>query len=137
MGTYDNLIGRAAATARDSTVHRDYDATGMTDEQVERGDALAAWWMDHARAEVAKLVPKAVAYGSVDLAVMGEAMHGMFPALRGVVNGQELAVWFYVLGKVARLIGGYAQGVLPDVDSWYDLRIYGGMAEHIREKGGW
>jgi len=108
-----------------------------TPEQSERAEDLANWWMDHAAAEVRKLVPKAIAYGSADLQVMGEAMLSLMPGLRGVVEGQELAIWFYVLGKVARLVGGYAQGELPDIDSWYDLRIYGGMAEHVREKGGW
>lgn len=114
-----------------------FDTDGMSAEQLKRGRALASWWMDKARQEVAALVPKAVRYGSADLKVMGEAMIELHPQLRGVVDGQELAVWFYACGKIARLVGGYAQGELPDIDSWWDMKVYAGMAQHIRETGGW
>jgi hypothetical protein len=131
-------IGDQLTKPIDTSIYRGYDPDPTwTPEQLARADELAAWWLQHAKDEIAKLVPKAIAYGSADLKVMGEAMLQLHPKLQGVVNGQELAIWFYVLGKVARLVGGYAQGELPDIDSWYDLRIYGGMAEHVREKGGW
>lgn len=120
-----------------STLGFEYDTTGMTPEQTQRADALAHWWMNKAAAEVAKMVPKAIAYGSSDLKVMGEAMLELHPRMRGVVDGQELAIWFYVQGKIARLLGGYAQGELPDEDSWWDLKVYAGMAQHVREFGGW
>lgn len=110
---------------------------GMTDEQRVRASALANWWMRKAAAEVKQMVPKAIAYGSSDLKVMGEAMLELHPQMRGVVDGQELAIWFYVQGKIARLLGGYAQGELPDEDSWWDLKVYAGMAQHVREFGGW
>lgn len=102
-----------------------------------RANELAAWWMEEAAKEVANLVPKAINYGSVDLDIMGEAMLAMMPQLRGIVSGQELAIAFYLQGKISRLIGGYEQGVLPNRDTPEDIKIYAGMLLRVREAGKW
>lgn len=115
----------------------DLDISQFDAEQTERAIHLAEWWMTNAVQEMLTLVPKAIEYGSADLRVMGDAMLVLMPQLQGVVDGQELAIAFYQLGKVARLFGGYAQGHSPSDDTWYDQRIYAAMAAHVREFGKW
>jgi hypothetical protein len=109
----------------------------FTPEQAERAERLAEWMQEFFENAIATIVPKAIAYGSADLELMGKAMSQLNPQLAEKVEGQELAVWFYVLGKVARLEGGYVQGIQPDIDSWWDLFVYSLMAHHIRQNGGW
>lgn len=106
-------------------------------DQKQRAESLAAWWVQLSDEEVSSLIPKAIEYGSADLEVMGQAMLTLLPNLRGVVDGQELAIAFYALGKIARLFGGYAQGERPSNDCWYDLKVYAGMAQRVREVGEW
>lgn len=118
---------------------------GMTQPQADRAEALVDWWMEQAAAEAKAIVPKAVEYGAADLQVMGEAMLLLMPeeATEGLTHerrsaiGQEVAVAFYALGKVARLFGAYTQGRLPSDDTWYDLGVYARMGRRIRETGGW
>ena len=114
-----------------------WDTYGFTPEQVERADRLAEWITAFMARTASAIIPKAIAYGSADLELMGKAMSQVNPKLAENVDPQELAIWFYVLGKVARLEGGYVQGIEPDVDSWYDLFVYSLMAHYVREHGGW
>lgn len=98
---------------------------------------LEAWWMNHAAQEAAKTIPKALEYGSVDLELMGDAMLVLMPQLKGVVPKQELAIAFYLLGKLSRMFGAYEKGNSPSDDSWEDMGIYSKMGQHVREKGYW
>lgn len=98
---------------------------------------IVDWWMAQAAGEASTMVPRAVEYGAADLALMGEAMFAMMPQCRGVVAGEELAIAFYTLGKVARLFGAYEQGMAPKDDTWDDLAIYARMAKYVRENGAW
>lgn len=113
------------------------DDPAWSPEQRERATALREWMSQFFVEAMNQIIPKAIRYGSADLELMGKAMIQFRPELDGTVSGQELAVWFYVLGKVARLEGAYAQGEEPDIDSWYDLFVYALMAHRIRETGGW
>lgn len=137
------MAPRAATPANDNNgpIHADFQFTiptdGYTDEQALQAGELTDWMVGLFSAVIQKAVPKAIAYGAADLELMGTAMHQFHPNLSGIVSGQELAIWFYVLGKVARLTGGYAQGVRPDVDSWEDLLVYSAMAHRVRERGAW
>lgn len=114
-----------------------FDPKGIPDERLGRADELAAWWMEQSAGEVANLVPKAISYGSVDLDLMGDAMLLLMPHLVGKVDKQELAIAFYLLGKVSRIVGALEQGVAPSRDSWEDASIYARMALRVREAGNW
>lgn len=102
-----------------------------------RSEELFDWWMSTSLEEAEQVIPKAIEYGSADLAIMGEALLLLLPHLKGVVSGEELAVGFYALGKVARLFGSWEAGRAGSVDSWHDLRVYAKMAMRIREEGSW
>ncbi len=73
---------------------------------------LAEWWLDETRNELDSVIPKALEYGSADLKVIGFALSQMIGEPKDVSN-DELGIAFYVLGKVARLVGGYADGRKP------------------------
>lgn len=97
---------------------------------------LANWWLEETKFELDSVLPKAIEYGSADLKVIGFALSQMIGEPKGVTN-DELGIAFYVLGKVARLIGGYADGRSPSSDTWHDIAIYTKMAQYARENGGW
>jgi hypothetical protein len=97
---------------------------------------LANWWLAETKFELDSVLPKAIEYGSADLKVIGFALSQMIGEPKGVTN-DELGIAFYVLGKVARLIGGYADGRSPSSDTWHDIAIYTKMAQYARENGGW
>lgn len=114
------------------------DTDGMTPEQVKRAEELSTWMAEFFGNAITRIVPKAIKYGSADLELMGKAMLQQAPQMDGTVAGEELACWFYALGKVARLQGGYVQGgEAPDIDSWWDMLVYALMVHHIREFGEW
>lgn len=114
-----------------------FDREKIPKENLDRADELANWWMTQSAKETANLVPKAISYGSIDLDIMGDAMMLLMPKLEGVVAKQELALAFYLLGKVSRIFGALEQGVAPAADSWEDSSIYAKMAMRVRETGKW
>jgi len=97
---------------------------------------LASWWLDETRNELDSVLPKALEYGSTDLKVIGFALSQMIGAPKDITN-DELGIAFYVLGKVARLVGGYADGRKPSDDTWHDIAIYTKMAQYARHHGEW
>lgn len=105
---------------------------------------LTDWWIATADSDIRTVAPKAVEYGAADLEVMGTAMQHLYPGMGQIRDlserraiGLEMAIAFYALGKVARLFGAFEQGRVPNLDSWYDLAIYTGMARKVRETGSW
>ena len=97
---------------------------------------LANWWLDETKNELNSVLPKAIEYGSADLKVIGFALSQMIGEPKGVTH-DELGIAFYLLGKVARLVGGYADGRLPSDDTWHDIAIYTKMAQYARKHNGW
>ena len=100
-------------------------------------DYLETWWEDTTEDELRSMLPKVIEYGSHDLGVIGDIMMLMRPELRGKVHPAELGIAFYALGKVARIMGAYADDIAPSDDSWHDLAIYARMAQRVRDAGGW
>lgn len=105
----------------------------------DRVQELQDWWAKVAAEDAARTIPKVIEYGSADLKVMGAALQAMIPRGEELPArvGQEAAVAFYLLGKVARMFGAYAQGQAPTDDTWLDARIYAMMGHRIRERGEW
>jgi hypothetical protein len=109
----------------------------------ERESNLLSWWIATAVADFDRTVPKALEYGgssegSADLQLIGEnlaTLLGMHEATDAVK--QELACWFYMQGKVARLVSDYQQHRPGKPDSWFDAQIYAVMARRIQETGNW
>jgi len=99
---------------------------------------LEQFWMDEAKRELDILLPKAREYGSSDLRIMGYALRDWLGLDKfSAHDGEEMAIAFYALGKVARLLSAYQDGRLPSRDTWEDLAIYARMAIRVREAHGW
>lgn len=101
------------------------------------------WWAQTAIEDFQTAAPKVGEYGgtdegSADLRIMGFALSelrmppGSSPAVQ-----QEVACWFYSLGKIARLISDYNQGRPGKTDSWHDISVYSMMARRLQESGNW
>ena len=101
------------------------------------------WWMRTAQGDFEASLPKIVEYGgteegSADLQIMGNAlaelcgMHGASDAVK-----QEMACWFYALGKISRLVSDYKQGKPGKGDTWHDLTVYSMMARRLQATGRW
>lgn len=104
---------------------------------------LLLWWLATAAKDVLMQTPKMHEYGgrgegSSDLMVMGDAL-GEFSDMHDAPDAvkQELSVWFYVLGKVSRLISDYKQKRRGKPDTWHDISVYSMMARRIQESGRW
>jgi hypothetical protein len=98
---------------------------------------MRKWFKRHVRRVADATVPKAVEYGSSDLHAIGIQMAVLKPELLTVVNPEELAIAFYLQGKVARLFGAYERGEAPSDDTWFDCEVYSQMAQYVREHGKW
>jgi hypothetical protein len=126
------------------------DAT--TDERVkgiwhvEDNTELFKWWVATSMGDWQASVPKTDEYGAHDLEIMGYVLAifcGMEATLMrsqsqpGLPVQMELACWFYLLGKVARLVSDYLSHRPGKPDTWHDITVYSMMARRIQETGQW
>lgn len=108
-----------------------------------RTPELDRWWSATTRNDMRQAIPKIDEYGgtlegSADLRVMGFALSELrMPPGSSPEVQQEVACWFYALGKVSRLISDYNQGKPGKPDTWHDLTVYSMMARRIQEAGRW
>lgn len=115
---------------------RMFDMGSVPDSMQAMVAGLERWWMEHAANEAAQTIPKAVEYGSSSLTSVGDMIKAIAPQLKHI-SSQELAVTFYVFGKMARILAALERGEQPGIDHWDDIRIYGKMISYIRENGSW
>lgn len=107
------------------------------------GEDTFAWWLATMIGDFDAMAPKMAEYGgteegSADLQIMGNALAelcGMHDAPDAVK--QEMACWFYALGKISRLVSDYKQNSRGKDDTWHDLTVYSMMARRLQEAGRW
>lgn len=109
---------------------------------------LLTWWMTTAYEDHQAGAPKVDEYGAHDLEIMGvvlmvlvykeklDILHQAEQATKLPVM-TELACWFYVLGKVARLVSDYLAARPGKADTWHDVTFYSMMARRIQDTGRW
>lgn len=100
---------------------------------------LASWWRAYAETEIAGVVPKAIEYGSGDLAAIGRDL-AEFHGISEVITEQratELGIFFYARGKLARWFDAILHERECSLDTLHDLNIYTKMAIRNRQVGGW
>lgn len=139
-----DLLGTDATLAASDTHQRlSADAAGRAADIEATVAEINDWWLAVATDDAKVTAPKAVEYGASDIGIMGASMQTLFPNSAAMPPeerervGREMAIAFYVLGKVSRLFGAYQQGKIPGDDSWFDICVYGMMARRIRETGRW
>lgn len=115
-----------------------------------RNDAaseLEGWWREKAMDEIMRTVPKAIEYGAGDLEEIGRQL-----VAAGVVQvrggddffddtlkrwHEELGVYFYMTGKMARWRSAIERGEFVSDDTLFDIGVYVRMVQRIRDAGGW
>lgn len=113
-------------------------------DESARLDALMDWWMHESERDASECLAKLIEYGSADFDIMA---HGMLATSGGKWDGapeeerlrigREMAVMFYLQGKVARAFGAFQKGRLPSDDTLDDIVRYGVMMRRIRQTGAW
>ena len=82
-----------------------------------------------------------IEYAAIDLEMMGMGLleqSGMgVPDDERAKVGIEMALIFYLQGKIARCVSSISAGRLPDDDTYKDMRVYSLMLAHAREFGHW
>lgn len=137
--------GRGAATPLFDRLARTVEANAPTASTAEGeiSEQLSDWWQEVATSDMMAVVPKAVEYGSSDLKAMGQQLVALHPGVEGMDAaerervGQEMAIAFYLLGKVTRLFGAYERGGVPSDDTIHDVTVYSMMFRRVRSEGGW
>lgn len=122
------------------------------DAKSDREQMLFEWWMTTAFEDFLKQAPKMEEYGgdvvaqlvadkepenSADLTVMGDALAVLLHWTPRSPVALELSVWFYLLGKIARLISDYQAQRPGKQDTWHDITVYSMMGRRIQEVGRW
>lgn len=105
---------------------------------------IADWWRALTEEDIKATLPKALEYGASDLDLMGQGVRmlqgdvweGGDAGERRAV-GQELAVLFYLQGKIARALSAAGSGQRCSDDTIKDIRIYAVMLQKVRETGSW
>lgn len=114
----------------------DSDKANPAEERVKA--ALADWWVEQANQEMDACIPKAVEYGSTDLAVIGRAQ-GRLMGRDNLTHEEatELGIFFYLIGKLARWEDAIVHGRRVSDDTLHDASVYIKMQQRNRAVGGW
>lgn len=144
-GSLPILAGVVAAIEEEK--HVTVERTTAEQRRADLDDELhtiADWWRMLTEEDIKATLPKATEYGASDLDLMGQGVRmlqgdvwdgGDAGEARAV--GQELAVLFYLQGKIARALSAASQGQRCSVDTITDIRVYAVMLAKIRETGSW
>jgi hypothetical protein len=101
-------------------------------------NALETWWNDKSHGEMVACVPKAVEYGSTDLAVIGRTQ-GRLMGRHDLTHEEatEIGIFFYLMGKIARWEDAIVHGRRVSDDTLHDVAVYVKMQQRNRDVGGW
>lgn len=100
---------------------------------------LDDWWAEQSKQEMEACIPKAIEYGSTDLAVIGRALGRMMGRNGSMTHEEatELGIFFYLTGKIARWEDAITHGRRVSDDTLHDLAVYTKMMQRTRAVGGW
>jgi hypothetical protein len=140
----NNSACRADAARVDAAQEQDEALNAVQKDLIAEAAEIAGWWVDTAKADAERTVPKAVEYGAADFDLMGQFMVALIrdkfigaDEKELMQVGRELAVTFYLIGKMGRAVGAYSQGMRPSGDTIFDTRVYAMMWQRIRDTGSW
>ena len=110
-----------------------------TGDKVAKGKlSVEEWWRLTSENDLQDALVKLGEYGSHDLTEIGRAM-AQVAGWEGLTDAElgELGVFFYLQGKVARMVEAFAERRWPSDDTWKDTGTYVTMARRIRDAGVW
>lgn len=98
---------------------------------------LRLWWVAKGHEDAALVTEKYKEYGNTALLEVGRQVADVMG--RKVTDGeaQELGIWFFMVGKMARWKTAILKGERVSKDTLDDLAVYSTMARRVHEKGGW
>lgn len=104
-------------------------------------DEMRSWAMSRVADDFDSVKRQIIEYAAIDLEMMGM---GLLEQSGIEVKdedrdraGIEMALIFYLQGKIARCVSSISAGRLPDDDTYKDMRVYSLMLAHAREFGHW
>lgn len=116
----------------------------MSLDESQLAKELENWWLDQARHEVEKVVPKSVEYGGVgraiDLVDIGRDLLRSMNTPDEYITDEwaiEVGIYFYLRGKVGRWTAAIMRGERVSDDTLHDVSVYCRMAQRNRQVGGW
>lgn len=135
----------------EATRHEAISSAGVTTAQITRGvgdlseavrgltgkHRLQQWWIDLAKQELGRLMPKVHEYGATDLRDIGHTLARTAGRVVDDEEAAELGIYFYLVGKMSRWTDAVARGERPSDDTLHDIGVYVRMAQRIRVAGGW
>lgn len=103
---------------------------------------LQAWAAELVAQDLQSVQRQITEYGSVDIEMMGIGLleASAIPIVSGTEMhrmGMEMALIFYLQGKVSRCVSAIAAGHMPSDDTLKDIRVYALMLAHVRQFGHW
>lgn len=116
----------------------------LSEDELEEMDALHDWWAASSQADAESCLAKLYEYGSSDFDIMAQSMIAVGGAAwTGAADqdkariGREMAVLFYLQGKVARAFGALQKGRIPSNDTYDDITRYSMILRRVRQTGKW
>jgi hypothetical protein len=115
------------------------DTPKLLDRQVDNPLVeLTNWWTNKGCQDAELVVEKYQEYGNTALLEVGRQLADvMGRATATDAEAQELGIWFFMVGKMARWKTAILKGEQASKDTFDDLAIYATMARRVYEKGGW
>lgn len=139
-----NTPGAGFASQPDPSTAVPYSVDVLRDEKQQALDELADWWAKASDLDAQMCLAKLDEYGSSDFDIMAQSMIAVGGgAWTGATDddkariGREMAIAFYLQGKVARAFGAFQSGRVPSADTIDDIIRYGMMWRRVRETGRW
>ena len=139
-GRYQDAVAHAAGKTGEFEQQQEEEPVEIEAEPDSAQPAtgpMADWWMGAAVEEIEATVAKVEEYGGDDLTEIGLEMAGL-AGLEEVseVDAAELAIFFYMRGKMARWASAIRRGQSVSDDTIHDIGVYARMAQWIRQNGG-
>lgn len=100
-------------------------------------EELMNWWVELGHKDAQLVTQKYQEYGNTALLEVGQQLADVMGREVNKAEAQELGIWFFMVGKMARWKTALLRGVSPSKDTLDDLAVYATMARRVHEKGGW
>lgn len=110
----------------------------VPDPQADVVAEIKEWWIRTASDDSIAVAEKYREYGATSLCDLGYEMAEMMGWERPAKGlAQQLAVYYFLLGKMARLKTALLKGEPASDDTWLDITCYAMIARKVQASGAW